>query len=234
VAVATTRSLPRLFSALAGVAALAACGSTGTVSTHSPSPRPTAQTRVETSTCSYGPHSLGPFSPDPPRTNGKGDHAQVIPEMPHDHVSPPARVTYAHNPPTSGCHYSLGYGTAPIAAGAHPPSPTIAAENWVHNLEHGYVAVLYNCPGGCDADLRVLTLWLSRQAPDPGLVALSGSRPTLRPYTKVIIIPWPSMTPRFAAVFWDYYDPMDTLDLAELQRFYDNHLDTGPEGPSTP
>ncbi|HEY2704393.1 MAG TPA: DUF3105 domain-containing protein [Candidatus Dormibacteraeota bacterium] len=224
------RTPARRGAALAGIAALSACGSTGATGTRSPSPRPSVATQVGTAGCSYGPGSLGTFRPDPPRTNGGSDHAQVVPEMPHDHVTPPTRVVYAHDPPTSGCHYSLGYGQAPITAGVHPATPVVPAEHWVHNLEHGYVAVLYNCPQGCDADVQSLTLWLRRQAPDPGLKA----RPGVTPYAKVIVIPWPSMTPRFAAVFWDYYDPMDRLDLAELQRFYDNHLDTGPEGPNTP
>jgi hypothetical protein len=52
-------------------------------------------------------------------------------------------------------------------------------------------------------------------------------------YTKVIIVSWPSMTSKFAAVSWDYYDPMDTVDTTELQNFYENHVDTSPEGLTT-
>ncbi|HEX3606718.1 MAG TPA: DUF3105 domain-containing protein [Candidatus Dormibacteraeota bacterium] len=189
---------------------------------------------VDNSTCPYGPNSAGPYSPNPPKTNGKTDHAQVIPEMPHEHVSPPNKVTYAHNPPTSGCHYSLGYGQAPIAAGAYPYTATIPAEYWVHNLEHGYMAVLYNCPKGCDADFEEIRAWLKKQAPDPALVSLAKSQQGFVPYTKVIVVPWPSMTAKFAAVSWDYYDPMDKVDTTELQAFFDNHLDTAPEGLNTP
>jgi hypothetical protein len=216
------RSLPLLLCvALTGAAVLSACGS---------SPDST----VDNSTCQYGPNSAGPYSPNPPKTNGKTDHAQVIPEMPHEHVAPPTKITYAHNPPTSGCHYSLGYGQAPIAAGAYPYTANIPAEYWVHNLEHGYMAVLYRCPQGCDADFQAIRDWLKKQAPDPALAALVKSQPGFKPYTKVIVIPWPSMTPKFAAVAWDYYDPMDRVDTTELQNFYDNHLDTAPEGLNTP
>jgi uncharacterized protein DUF3105 len=216
------RSLPLLLCAALGtVAALSACGS-GSADT------------VDNSTCQYGSNSAGPYSPNPPKTNGKSDHAQVIPEMPHEHVAPPAKVTFAHNPPTSGCHYSLSNGQAPIAAGAYPYTATIPAEYWVHNLEHGYMAVLYRCPQGCEADFQALRDWLKKQAPDPALAALVKSQPTFKPYTKVIIIPWPSMTPKFAAVSWDYYDPMDKVDTTELQNFYDNHVDSAPEGLNTP
>ncbi|HEV7464733.1 MAG TPA: DUF3105 domain-containing protein, partial [Candidatus Dormibacteraeota bacterium] len=148
------RSLPLLLCAALGtVAALSACGS-GSADT------------VDNSSCQYGPNSAGPYSPNPPKTNGKSDHAQVIPEMPHEHLAPPTKVTFAHNPPTSGCHYSLSNGQAPIAAGAYPYTATIPAEYWVHNLEHGYMAVLYRCPQGCDADFQALRDWMKKQAPD--------------------------------------------------------------------
>lgn len=216
------RRLPLLLSAaLAAVAVLSSCGG-GSDNT------------VDNSTCPYGPNSAGPYSPNPPKTNGKTDHAQVIPEMPHEHVAPPAKVTYAHNPPTSGCHYSLGYGQAPITAGAYPYTAVIPPEYWVHNLEHGYMAILYKCPQGCDADFRQLADWVGKLPPDPALQALVKSQPTFKPYTKVILIPYPTLPVKFAAVSWDYYDPMDTVDLTELQAFYENHLDTAPEGLDTP
>ena len=88
-----------------------------------------------------------PYSPSPPNVNSLPPVGIAIDEMPHTHVLPPAPVTYDHNPPTSGCHYNLGYGTAPITAGAY--DQVIQPEYWVHNLEHGYVVVLYNCPAGC-------------------------------------------------------------------------------------
>jgi hypothetical protein len=216
------RSRPALLlsAALAAFAALSACGSSG-------------DNVTDNSTCMYGPNSAGPYSPNPPDTNGKSDHGQTIPEMPHEHVSEGFQVKYAHNPPTSGCHYSV-QGKAPISAGAYGYTQVIPAGYWVHNLEHGYIAVLYRCPDGCDADFRSLQGWMKKQKPDPGLAALVKSNPGFTPYSKVIIIPWPSMTPKFAAVSWDYYDPLTSLDLTELQNFYDNHVGHSPEGLSTP
>lgn len=58
---------------------------------------------------------------------------------------------------------------------------------------------------------------------------LARSNPQFKPYTKVVILPWPTMDHRFAALFWDYYDPMDKLDLTEVQHFYDNRIGHGPE-----
>ncbi len=85
----------RRAAAIAGIAALCACGSSATTGTTSPSPRPTSPTQAGTAGCAYGPGSLGAFHPNPPRTNGGSDHARVVPEMPHDHVTPPARVDLA-------------------------------------------------------------------------------------------------------------------------------------------
>ncbi|HET9050298.1 MAG TPA: DUF3105 domain-containing protein [Candidatus Dormibacteraeota bacterium] len=156
---------------------------------------------------------------------------QRIPQMPHDHIVPPATVNYEHNPPTSGCHYLQdkdGHQLAPIKPGVY--TQHVDAEYWVHNLEHGYIAVLYRCPQGCDADFTQLREWMAKQPPDPQFVALVKSNPGFKPYTKIIIVPWPTMTPKFAAVSWDYYDPMDTVDTTELQHFYDNHVDQAPEG----
>lgn len=58
------------------------------------------------------------------------------------------------------CHHSLGYGEAPITAGAYPSTTVIPAEYWRHNLEHGSIVVLYKCPQGCDADFEALRQWL--------------------------------------------------------------------------
>jgi Protein of unknown function (DUF3105) len=135
---------------------------------------------------------------------------QAIDEMPHTHVQPPAQITYNHNPPTSGCHYNLGYGDAPIQTGAY--NQVIPPEYWVHNLEHGYVVALYNCPSGCATEFQDLRNWYHSLPDEPGF-----------PYPKVIIIPWPTMDVPFAAVSWDWYDPIPNFSIAEFNRFYMNH-----------
>jgi len=172
------------------------------------------------------------FDPKPPTTNGDAV-GEAVDEMPHDHIVPPAKVKYEHNPPTSGCHYSLGAqggAPAPITAGAYGNDPEIAPEFWLHNLEHGYVAVLYNCPQSCPSDLQALRTWLKKLPADPA--AQSCAQPV--PYAKVIVIPWKSMKKKFAAVSWDWYDGMDTLNLDEVQKFYDSHNGQSPEGVCTP
>jgi hypothetical protein len=148
---------------------------------------------------------------------------QAVDEMPHNHVAPPAKVTYLHDPPTSGCHYNLGYGQAPVTAGAY--DRVVEPERWVHNLEHGYIVVLYNCPSGCASEFGQLRTWLK---------GLSNDSTAGVQYPKVLILPETTMKAHFAVVCWDWYDPMDQLSISEVQKFFDNHVDNAPEGTNTP
>ena len=199
---------------LALAIAAAACGS-------SPSPTdnpkldqlPTIQ-YVGNSTCptsgtqNYFTGSNGAVKPA--NVNSLPPVGQAIDEMPHTHVQPPSQITYNHSPPTSGCHYNLGYGSAPVQSGAY--NQVIAPEYWVHNLEHGYVVVLYNCPSGCTTQFQQLRDWYHSLPAEPNFA-----------YPKVIIVPYPNMDVPFAAVSWDWYDPIPNFSIAEVNRFYLNH-----------
>jgi hypothetical protein len=180
-----------------------------TVPTVSPEPSP-------------APSPPTPYEPSPPEVNGTGIVGQAIDEMPHFHVEPPAKIQYNHDPPTSGCHYSIAQ-QAPVPPGSY--NSEIPAEYWVHNLEHGYVVVLYNCPTGCASDFQKLVAWRKSLPPDP-------AAPTLG-YAKVLVLPWHTMPKKFAAVSWDYYQGWDSLDIDKVQAFYDNHVGHAPEGAMT-
>jgi hypothetical protein len=180
---------------------------------------------VGNSTCDASGQS--PYSPSPPNTNS-APVGQPIDEMPHLHVVEGTQITYNHNPPTSGCHYSLGAGVAPISSGVYPPSQAakLTAEYWVHNLEHGYIVVSYNCPTGCDADLEALNTWYQSLPADAG----GGV-----PYAKFIAVPYPAQKERWDVESWDWFDPIgSTFNLNEIKKFYANHTNQAPEGASTP
>lgn len=162
-----------------------------------------------------------PYDPSPPRTNGPAV-GQAIEEMPHDHVAQGVKVKYTHDPPTSGCHYNLGSGTAPITAGAYDQA--IGPEYWAHNLEHGYVAILYNCPQKCDSEFSQLRAWSKTLGADPG----GGV-----PYAKIIVLPETTMAVKFACVSWDWYLGMQSLDMQQVTAFYNNHINQAPEGAAT-
>jgi hypothetical protein len=164
-----------------------------------------------------------PYSPSPPDTNS-APVGQPVDEMPHVHVPRGTIVQYNHSPPTSGCHYSLGVGISPIAPGVYGPDQAakLTAEYWVHNLEHGYIVVSYNCPTGCDSQLRSLNTWYHTLPPDPGGHVA---------YAKFIVVPYPAQKDRWDVESWDWFDSMgSTLSLAEVQKFYANHINQAPEG----
>ena len=181
---------------------------------------------VGNSTCDTTNQS--PYSPSPPNTN-TAPVGQPIDEMPHFHVAAGTVITYNHNPPTSGCHYSLGVGTAPIPPGVYDPSQrnltNLTPEYWVHNLEHGYIVVSYNCPTGCSNELQSLSTWYHALPRDPG----GGVA-----YAKFIAVPYAAQKEKWDIESWDWFDPMgSTLRLAEVQTFYANHVNQAPEGATT-
>ena len=48
---------------------------------------------------------------------------------------------------------------------------------WLHNLEHGHVVLLYNCPEGCPEDVAALQRHFDAQLPHRILVAPDASLP---------------------------------------------------------
>jgi hypothetical protein len=204
------RRLPLIL--LISLGLLAACGDSGTTGI--------TVNFVGNSTCATNGQS--PYSPSPPNTNA-APVGQPIDEMPHVHVVEGTAITYNHNPPTSGCHYSLGFGKAPIAPGVYTASNTnLTPGYWVHNLEHGYIVVTYNCPAGCLSDLQSLNTWYHTLPPDPaGHVS----------YAKFIVVPYSAQKEKWDIESWDWFDPMgSTLNLNEVKKFYDNHVNQAPEG----
>jgi len=148
-----------------------------------------------------------------------GTVGQEIPdEGPATHVDPSTTPTYKFYPPTSGPHYSL-QGSAPV------PWQTIdnlVEGQFVHNLEHGGIAILYNCPSGNDCTTLKTQLenYVKNLAPaDP---PFGEVKRVITPYSK-------GMQKKIALVAWHYVDFLDAYDQNEITRFYENHVDKGPE-----
>lgn len=124
------------------------------------------------------------------------------------HIDDAAGLTWQNDPPHSGDHLPVWENEV----GEH--TDPIARANWVHNLEHGFVVLLYNCPTGCDAELAVLREVL-----------------TERPDKPIVLTADPELgAPRFAAVSWTWVYETDAPDLATLLCFVDQHACQAPEG----
>jgi len=147
-----------------------------------------------------------------------GTVGQAVPDEGRTHVDPSTTPTYKFYPPASGPHYSA-QGIAPV------PWQTIATlqeGQYVHNLEHGGIAILYDCTTGtdCTALKNSLESYVRNLAPvEPTFKEI---KVVLSPYSK-------GMQKKVALVAWDYIEFLDGYDQAEITRFYENHVNKGPE-----
>jgi len=142
-------------------------------------------------------------------------------EGPATHVLPSTPLTYRFYPPTSGPHYGQPYG--PVAWGSiGTTSGPLTEGEFVHNLEHGGIAVLYDCPSGGDC----LTLVNQLKNYVQNLVPLE---PTYGE-TKMVMTPYVrGMQKKIALVAWHWVEFLDSYNQAEITRFYEIHVDQGPE-----
>jgi hypothetical protein len=113
-------------------------------------------------------------------------------------------VSYEQMPPSGGDHNPCW-----AEWGVH--TEAVDPENWVHNLEHGGVVFLYNCPEGCDAELELLTEQVTELD------------------TMVLLTPFSDMDTRFAVIAWEHRLLMGCLDLDRISEFYTEHVDQAPE-----
>jgi hypothetical protein len=139
----------------------------------------------------------------------------VEPDMGRGHeVDPNAKIRYTWCPPASGRHYNIA-GSGPIKGGFYGQNDKTSPGGWVHNLEHGAIALLYKCPGdGCtDAGQSALEALLARWPDSPICKIPPGN---LTPViTRFDDMPYP-----YAAVVWGMVLPLQTLDEAAIFSFY--------------
>jgi len=134
----------------------------------------------------------------------------------HQHVALGTQVQYDTNPPCAGDHWPVwavwGTHTQPV-----PP------EYFVHNLEHGGVVLLYNCPQGCPDIVLALQCFVQAQPADP----ICGSDVNNR----YLITPDPDLNGTWAAAAWGYYlaGGGPCVDLGALGAFAAAHYGNGRE-----
>jgi hypothetical protein len=116
-------------------------------------------------------------------------------------------IDYPDVPPVGGDHNGCW-----TTFGVH--TKEVADEHWVHNLEHGAVVFLYNCPDGCSAEQAKLE-------------ALVQGRPF------ALVLPYAALRTRFAAVAWENRLLSDCYDEAALRAFYTAHVDNALESSSS-
>jgi hypothetical protein len=150
----------------------------------------------------------GPCEPFP--SNSVAECAEIIGEgfcsEGGVHVDIGSTIEWGHEPPHSGDHFPTWE-----TAGEH--AEVVERGYWVHNLEHGWIVLAYNCPAGCDAELEQLRAVLAAR---PDLDILMTEDPLLE-------------GSKFAAISWTWVHAFDEPVMAELLCFVDQHYDNAPE-----
>ena len=152
--------------------------------------------------------AAGTTAPDPSAALG----VEVsVPSMGANHVAVGRpHAPYNSTPPTSGPHYDT-----PAAWG--DPHTTVPEETWLHNLEHGGIVALYNCPQGCLGLVQSLDNLLKT-----GPFSKYG-------YVKMVVTPYSKIPNKLTLVAWTYYLPLADYDDEAVQKFFEDHQDDGPE-----
>lgn len=141
-----------------------------------------------------------------------------VPDEGQTHVDPSTTPTYKSYPPASGPHYSV-QGLAPVP---WQTIGTLQEGQYIHNLEHGGMVILYDCPSGADCTTLKNSLenYVKNLAPvEP---QFNEIKVVLSPYSR-------GMQKKVALVAWDFIEFLDGYDQAEITRFYENHVNQAPE-----
>lgn len=149
----------------------------------------------------------------------------VTPNLGNTHVRTGSNTEYPVCPPASGPHYNER-GVGPLAPGFYTAGAGFGPGSWVHNLEHGFVVVLFRCADGTcpsDDELNEIRSFVLNGPSTPSAVACGYQ-------SKVLAARFDDMATPFALLAWDRvllldsFDPPVALDFA--QRWIET---TGPE-----
>ena len=179
-----------------------------------------APTPSETSSVAPSASPTASPSPTPQPTPRLGF---TTPILGRDHVATNSTITYGFCPPTSGNHYNQA-GFGPIAADVYGAQKEQAPGGWVHNLEHGWVVLLYRCPSGVigqgdcisQDDYNQMQQWYA-QAPTPA--------PSEGCNKEVLVARFDSMNTQFAEVAWGRAYLFDQFNLDNALTFAQQWMD---------
>jgi hypothetical protein len=130
------------------------------------------------------------------------------------HVAVCSTITYPMNPPVYGDHY-------PVWAAYKSYSFPVPLGFLVHNLEHGAMLLLYNCPQGCADEVAAAQAFLDGLPLDP--------RCTVEVKHQTILSPDPTLSARWAAAAWGRSLTANCFDSAAFGSFYEANVGHGPE-----
>jgi hypothetical protein len=133
-----------------------------------------------------------------------------------------SHTPYNSDPPTSGEHYAV-----PAQAGFYTAEDDVPPdEQLVHNLEHGYVIIWYNCDDLTDEECE--------QLQDDIQFAMQNAGNSINTGTpKLIAVPRPGMDALIALTTWGRLDKFDAFSEKRIVNFIHDFRDQAPE-PNVP
>jgi hypothetical protein len=194
--------LQRYRTAIIGVAVVAAVAVVGGLAF--------VQSTQASYTCSILFNPEATPSPEPGASTRIG-FAQDV--MGNSHVvSRPQRFTFC--PPASGNHYNAS-GLGPIVPRVYPPDAAVGPPNWVHNLEHGGLVVLYrgDSEGATDAGQNRFQEFFDAFPPGPICNTPPGQ-------ISPVIARFDSMEWPYAALVWGRVLPLPEWDPELVLQFF--------------
>lgn len=150
----------------------------------------------------------------------EGIFGQDTPDGPGEKMEDQGRTHIKHGedhpdynsvPGTSGWHYVQP--AAPARWGIH--ESTLPDEVLIHNLEHGYVNIHYDCPDGCGDLVNDLSEIVDDMTDRGG---------------KVLMSPYQDMGTTIALTAWTFIDKFDVFDKARIAEFISSH-ESSPNAP---
>lgn len=141
-------------------------------------------------------------------------------DMGHNHVVVGAPVKYTFCPPASGYHYNQAGVAGPILPRLYGPNEKKLPQNWIHNLEHGALVLLYKCGGEADPCSTNSQQAMQALVADFPISPICQTPPgTLSP----VIARFDDMDFPYAALVWNEVLPLQALDLAQIKAFFLQH-----------
>lgn len=134
-------------------------------------------------------------------------------DMGQTHISGlPTRYLFC--PPASGNHLNA-QGQGPITPRLYKPDDKVGPPNWVHNLEHGGLVILYrnDSPGATAAGQQAFRTYFDNFPDSPVCKVPKG---VISP----VIARFDDMPHLYAAIVWDRVFYLDTWDPDLVNRFY--------------
>ncbi|HEY5628022.1 MAG TPA: DUF3105 domain-containing protein [Candidatus Limnocylindrales bacterium] len=143
-----------------------------------------------------------------------GELGQVQPDQGNQHVQTGDKVQYGTCPPASGKHINQ-QGSGPIQPKVYGPNDQAVPNEWVHNLEHGGLVLLYSCDkGACDSASLAALQTFSDQFPTSPVCGLKPG------FVSPVIARFEQMPTKYAALLWDRVLYLNSLDTQTIDQYF--------------